>query len=195
MFATGFDAMTGALLAIDIRGRDGVVAAGRRGPTGPRTYLGLGVAGFPNLFTITGPGSPSVLTQHDRVDRAARRLDRATASTYLRERGIAAIEATPEAEDAWVDHVNEVGDFTLYPPANSWYMGANVPGKPRVFMPYIGGVGVYREKCDEVARERLRGLRPDPGGRAGLSGWEPPGGGAAGATRRPARGRAVPTTG
>ena len=156
VFATGFDAMTGALLNIDIRGRRGCTLAGAWA-AGPRTYLGLAVAGFPNLFTITGPGSPSVLSNmivsiEQHVDWIADCL------AHLRAHGHAAIEATVEAQDAWVAHVNEVGHMTLYPRARSWYMGANVPGKPRVFMPYIGGVGVYREQCDAVAAAGYAGF-------------------------------------
>jgi cyclohexanone monooxygenase len=157
VFATGFDAMTGALLKIDIRGRGGHALA-EKWEGGPRTYLGLAIAGFPNLFTITGPGSPSVLSNmivsiEQHVDWIADCL------AHLRAHGHAAIEATVEAEDAWVAHVNDVGHMTLYPLAKSWYMGANVPGKPRVFMPYIGGVGVYREKCDAVAAGGYAGFR------------------------------------
>ena len=149
VFATGFDAMTGALLKMDIRGRGGL-ALRDKWAAGPRTYLGLAVAGFPNLFTITGPGSPSVLSNmivsiEQHVDWIADCLRQLRAQDRQR------IEATVEAEEAWVTHVNEVGHLTLYPRAKSWYMGANVPGKPRIFMPYIGGVGVYRQKCDEVA--------------------------------------------
>jgi cation diffusion facilitator CzcD-associated flavoprotein CzcO len=160
VFATGFDAMTGSLLAVDIKGRDGE-SLRDKWAAGPRTYLGLLSAGFPNLFMITGPGSPSVLSNmmvsiEQHVDFVAECVD------YLREHDKAVIEPTVEAEDAWVDHVNEAGDATLYPQANSWYMGANVPGKPRVFMPYIGGVGVYREKCEEVVANGYEGfeLRP-----------------------------------
>ena len=114
-------------------------------------------AGFPNLFMITGPGSPSVLSNmmvsiEQHVDWIA------DCMAYLRTRGLDCIEATQAAEDAWVAHVNEVADTTLYPQANSWYMGANIPGKPRVFMPYIGGVGAYRENCDEIAAEGYRGF-------------------------------------
>jgi cyclohexanone monooxygenase len=156
VFATGFDAMTGALLNIDIRGR-----GGRRLDAewagGPRTYLGITIAGFPNLFTITGPGSPSVLS--NMIVSIEQHVDWiADCVAYLRERGLATIEATAEAQDAWVQHVNEVGHMTLYPLAPSWYMGANIPGKPRVFMPYIGGVGVYRQKCDEIARKGYEGF-------------------------------------
>ena len=156
VFATGFDAMTGALLKIDICGR-----GGRRiqdaWAEGPRSYLGLSVAGFPNFFTITGPGSPSVLSNmivsiEQHVDWVADCL------VYLRQAHHASIEATPEAQATWVQHVNDVGNMTLYPLAKSWYMGANVPGKPSVFMPYIGGVGVYRQKCDEVAAKGYEGF-------------------------------------
>jgi len=156
VFAIGFDAMTGALLGIDIRGRGGQTLRDTWS-AGPRTYLGLTVAGFPNLFMITGPGSPSVLSNmivsiEQHVDWIADCL------TSMRTHGQATIEATPEAEAEWVAHVNAVGDMTLYPLANSWYVGANIPGKPRVFMPYVGGVGVYREKCDDVARKGYEGF-------------------------------------
>jgi cyclohexanone monooxygenase len=156
VFATGFDAMTGALLDIDIRGRGGRPLR-EEWAAGPRTYLGLAIAGFPNLFTITGPGSPSVLSNmivsiEQHVDWIADCL------TYLGRHGHASIEATPEAQEAWVRHVDEVGHMTLYPLAKSWYMGANIPGKPRVFMPYIGGVGAYRQKCNEVAAKGYEGF-------------------------------------
>jgi len=156
VFATGFDAMTGALLNIDIRGRGGRPLRDMWA-LGPRTYLGISIAGFPNFFTITGPGSPSVLSNmivsiEQHVDWIADCL------TYLGRHGHASIEATTEAQEAWVQHVNDVGHMTLYPLAKSWYMGANVPGKPRIFMPYIGGVGVYRQKCDEVAAKGYEGF-------------------------------------
>jgi cyclohexanone monooxygenase len=156
VFATGFDAMTGALLAVDIRGRAGQRLS-EKWAAGPRTYLGLAVAGFPNLFAITGPGSPSVLSNmivsiEQHVDWIAGCI------AYLRAHDHATIEATVEAEDAWVAHVNEVGHATLYPRANSWYMGANVPGKPRIFMPYIGGVGTYRQICADVAAKGYQGF-------------------------------------
>jgi cation diffusion facilitator CzcD-associated flavoprotein CzcO len=157
VFATGFDAMTGALLNVDIHGRGGQRLQ-EAWAAGPRTYLGLSVAGFPNFFTITGPGSPSVLSNmivsiEQHVDWIADCL------VHLRQRGLASIEATAEAQEAWVQHVSEVGHMTLYPLAESWYMGANVPGKPRVLMPYIGGVGVYRQKCDEVAAKGYEGFQ------------------------------------
>ena len=156
VFAIGFDAMTGTLLAIDIRGRGGRPLR-EKWAEGPRTYLGLSVAGFPNLFMITGPGSPSVLSNmivsiEQHVDWIADCL------VHLRDRGLSTIEATVAGEDAWVSHVSEVGHSTLYPLANSWYMGANIPGKPRVFLPYIGGVGAYRRKCDEVAARGYAGF-------------------------------------
>ena len=156
VFATGFDAMTGALLSIDIRGRTGTMLR-EKWAAGPRTYLGVATAGFPNLFTITGPGSPSVLSNmivsiEQHVDWIADCL------VYLREHDLGGIEANVEAEDGWVAHVNEVGHATLYPLASSWYMGANVPGKPRIFMPYVGGVGAYRQKCDDVAAKGYEGF-------------------------------------
>jgi len=156
VFATGFDAMTGALLNIDIRGRGGQTLR-EKWAAGPRTYLGLAMAGFPNLFTITGPGSPSVLSNmivsiEQHVDWITECLE------YMRAHGHHRIEATPEAEAAWVAHVNDVGNLTLYPLAKSWYTGANVAGKPRIFMPYIGGVGVYRQKCDEIAGKGYAGF-------------------------------------
>ena len=129
--------MTGALLKIDIRGRDGLTLR-EKWAAGPRTYLGLQVAGFPNLFTITGPGSPSVLTQHDGLHRAARRLDRRLHRHTLAATATTRIEAEPRPRTSWVGHVNEVADTTLSRRCNSWYLGANIPGKPRVFMPYIG---------------------------------------------------------
>ncbi|GAA1205879.1 flavin-containing monooxygenase [Pseudonocardia alaniniphila] len=156
IFATGFDAMTGALTAIDIRGKGGV-ALREKWAEGPRSYLGVAVAGFPNLFTITGPSSPSVLS--NMIVSIEQHVDWITdCAAYMRERGIGAIEATTEAEDGWVAHVEEAGNATLYPTADSWYMGSNVPGKPRVFMAYIGGVGAYRQLCDEVAAKGYEGF-------------------------------------
>jgi len=156
VFATGFDAMTGALLNIDIRGRAGRTLKATWA-AGPRTYLGIAIAGFPNLFTITGPGSPSVLS--NMIVSIEQHVDWiADCIAYLSQHGRDGIEATAEAEEAWVAHVNEVGHATLYPLAKSWYMGANVPGKPRIFMPYIGGVGVYRQKCDDVAAKGYAGF-------------------------------------
>ena len=151
VFATGFDAMTGALDRIDIRGRDGN-ALRDAWADGPRTLLGLQVAGFPNLFTVTGPGSPSVhanmvvaIEQH--TDWIADCL------VHLRARGARTIEATVEAQNAWVEHVASivVGTVKASDACNSWYTGANVPGKPRVYLAYAGGQPAYRAKCDAVA--------------------------------------------
>ena len=155
IYATGFDAMTGALLRIDIRGRDGR-ALQDAWAAGPRTYLGLGVEGFPNLFTITGPGSPSVLTNmmvsiQQHVEWIADCIG------YLDDQGHATIEASLDAQDAWVDFVNSVASFTLFPTCNSWYLGANVPGKTRVFMP-LPGFPTYAEQCDKVAEEGYSGF-------------------------------------
>jgi cation diffusion facilitator CzcD-associated flavoprotein CzcO len=156
VFATGFDAMTGALVSVDIRGRDGLTLK-EKWHEGTRTYLGLMVAGFPNFFTITGPASPSVFSNmmisiEQHVDWIG------DAMAHMRAEGKASIESTKEAEDGWVQHNIEVGNATLYPLANSWYMGSNVPGKPRMLMPYIGGVGVYRQECDEIVNEGYRGF-------------------------------------
>jgi cyclohexanone monooxygenase len=160
VFATGFDAMTGAILGIDLRGRGGARLA-EKWAAGPRAYLGLAIAGFPNLFTITGPGSPSVLS--NMVVSIEQHVDWIAACiTHMRARDCAAIEATVRAEDAWVAHVNEAGKATLYPHANSWYMGANIPGKPRIFMPYVGGVGAYRRRCDEIAASGYEGFTLTP---------------------------------
>jgi cation diffusion facilitator CzcD-associated flavoprotein CzcO len=157
VFATGFDAMTGPLLRVDVRGR-GDRPLGDKWSAGPRTYLGIATAGFPNLFILTGPGSPSVLSNmviaiEQHVDWIADCL------SFMAANGLAAIEATVEAEDAWVDHVNQLANATLFPRANSWYMGANVPGKPRVFLPYVGGFPQYRSTCDDVAANGYRGFR------------------------------------
>ncbi len=156
VYATGFDAMTGSLTNVDIRGRAGT-SLKESWSAGPRTYLGLGSAGFPNLFMITGPGSPSVLS--NMVVSIEQHVDWVVdAIEHLDSHDLASIEPTVQAQDEWVDHVNLIASFTLYPKANSWYMGANVPGKPRVFMPYAGGVGAYRQKCDQVAANGYEGF-------------------------------------
>jgi cyclohexanone monooxygenase len=156
VYATGFDAMTGALTRVDIRGRDGA-SLRDEWAAGPRTYLGIASAGFPNLFMITGPGSPSVLT--NMMMSIEQHVDWVTdAIVYLKEAGLSSIEPTRQAQDDWVGHVNEIASYTLFPKANSWYMGANVPGKTRVFMPYAGGLDVYRVKCDEVASNDYEGF-------------------------------------
>ena len=165
IYATGFDAMTGALLRIDIRGRGGRTLQDAWA-AGPRTYLGLGVEGFPNLFTITGPGSPSVLTNmlvsiQQHVEWIADCIG------YLDEQGHATIEPTLEAQDEWVDFVNTVAGFTLFPTCNSWYLGANVPGKTRVFMP-LPGFPTYVERATGGRRLRASSLTADePAPRAG----------------------------
>ncbi len=156
VFATGFDAMTGALLGVDIRGRAGRMLKDEWS-AGPRSYLGLQVAGFPNLFTITGPGSPSVLSNMI-VSIEQHVVWITDCIAHMRAHRMRSIEATVDAQDAWVDHVNEVANFTLFPQANSWYIGANIPGKPRVFMPYVGGVGAYAQKCEEVAANNYEGF-------------------------------------
>ncbi|WP_067855980.1 flavin-containing monooxygenase [Nocardia shimofusensis] len=156
IFATGFDAMTGSMSRIDIRGRDGRELR-EEWAAGPRTYLGLAVAGFPNMFILTGAGSPSVLANmvlmaEQHVDWIAGCLD------HLDEHGFTTVEATEEAVDEWVTECNEKAAATLFPSANSWYMGANIPGKPRVFMPYIGGFGNYNAICAEVAAAGYKGF-------------------------------------
>ena len=156
VLVTGFDAITGALLKIDIRGRDGV-ALSEKWTEGPRAYLGLTTAGFPNLFMITGPGSPSVLSNvlvsiEQHVDWISDCL------VYMRDHGATRIEPHREAEDAWVSHVNEVADASLRSKVGSWYDGANIPGKARVFMPYIGGLPAYAQKCADVAAHGYKGF-------------------------------------
>lgn len=156
VFATGFDAMTGALLAIDICGRAGKRLADEW-RDGPRTYLGVAASGFPNLFMITGPGSPSVLSNMViSIEQHVEFIVDLIAS--MRTRGATAVEAQADAQQAWVAHVAEVAETTLFPQANSWYMGANIPGKPRVFLPYVGGVGPYRQKCEEIAASGYAGF-------------------------------------
>ncbi|WP_397399338.1 flavin-containing monooxygenase [Phenylobacterium sp.] len=156
VYAIGFDAMTGALGKVDIRGRGGETLKDEWAD-GPRTYLGLMVAGFPNLFIVTGPGSPSVLCNMAvAIEQHVEWISDCIG--WMGERQMGAIEATTAAQDAWVEHVNEVAAPTIFPLANSWYMGANVPGKPQVFMPYIGGFPVYRDKCNEVAANGYEGF-------------------------------------
>ena len=154
--ATGYDALTGALLAIDITGRQGQQLTDKWAD-GPRTFLGLMTAGFPNLFIVTGPGSPSVLVNmvvgiEQHVDWICDCL------TYLDRENLQVMEAQTDAENRWVDHVNAVADKTLFPLANSWFLGANIPGKPRVFMPYAERIGVYRQQCQAVADKGYEGF-------------------------------------
>ena len=159
VFATGFDAMTGPLKALNLKGRGGRTLD-QQWTDGPHTYLGITVAGFPNLFTITGPQSPSVLSNmpvsiEQHVEWITDCIDN------MRKTGKTTIEATPKAQEQWVAHVNEVVNATLMTGANSWYMSANIPGKPRAFLPYLGpaGVGGYRQKCDEVAAKGYEGFQ------------------------------------
>ena len=148
VLATGFDAMTGALLAMDIRGRDGLQLKDAW-QAGPRTYLGLAIVGFPNLFIISGPGSPSVLS--NMVVSIEQHVNWITTCIqYMESRGVRVLEAKQKLQDAWVEHVNQLASNTLFPTCSSWYLGANIPGKPRVFMPYVGGFPTYVDKCQEV---------------------------------------------
>ena len=161
--ATGFDAMTGPLTRIDITGCGGR-SLKEKWADGPRAYLGLMTSGFPNLFLITGPGSPSVLS--NMVVSIEQHVDLVTDTiAHMQSNGLAAIDALPGAEDEWVDHVMEVADGTQFTDAScsSWYLGANIDGKARVFMPYVGGVGRYREHCDEVVAGGYRGFALTPG--------------------------------
>lgn len=156
VFAIGFDAITGALTDIDIRGVDGEQLR-EKWTYGPRTYLGLQTAGFPNLFMVTGPGSPSVLSNmivsiEQHVDFIADCL------AHLYRSNLDRIEASTDAEERWMAHVADLGANTLYPQADSWYVGANIPGKPRIFMPYVAGCGQYRRECDEVVARGYEGF-------------------------------------
>ncbi len=156
VFATGYDAVTGALDRIDIRGKGGQ-SLKEKWSHGPRTYLGLMASGFPNFFMITGPGSPSILTNvvvaiEQHVDWIARCLER------MQAQGLQVAEALSGAEEEWVSHVNEVASKTLFPTTNSWYMGANIPGKPRAFLPYVGGFANYTAICEKVISENYKGF-------------------------------------
>ncbi len=156
VFATGYDAMTGTFLRMDIRGRNGAELRDKWSD-GPKTYLGLAMANFPNMFMITGPGSPSVLSNmpvsiEQHVEWISDFVE------YLREHDVDVVDVEQQAEDEWVQHVNDVAEQTMYMLADSWYLGANIPGKPRVFMPYAGGVGAYREHCDQIASDGYTGF-------------------------------------
>jgi len=156
VFATGFDAMTGALHKIEIVGKNGI-ALKDKWSDGPRTYLGLNTAGFPNLFMITGPGSPSVLSNMiQSIEQHVEFI--AQAMKHMRDNKFSTIEADRKAEDEWVEVVNGIASMTLYPQCNSWYLGANVPGKPRVFMPYLGFPS-YVQKCEEVVNRGYQGFK------------------------------------
>jgi len=154
--ATGYDALTGALLNIDVHGRGGMTLR-QKWSQGPRNYLGLMTSGFPNMFIVTGPGSPSVLANvvvgiEHHIEWIADCIN------FLRANGLRTIEATPQAEDRWVEHVNKAANKTLFPLANSWWLGANVPGKPRVFMPYVVKFGHYRRECQQAADNGYEGF-------------------------------------
>lgn len=156
VFATGFDAMTGSQVAVDIVGKGGTTLR-EKWATGPRNHLGLLSAGFPNLFTVIGPLSPSVLS--NAVVAIEQHVEWiADCIAHLRRNGITEIDATPRAEDDWCAHVADLASRTLYPDVASWYTGANVPGKPRVFLAYTGGLDRYRAECDAVARDGYRGF-------------------------------------
>jgi cation diffusion facilitator CzcD-associated flavoprotein CzcO/acetyl esterase/lipase len=157
VLATGFDAMTGPIVAVDFTGLDGLSLAGKWAD-GPRTYLGLMTAGFPNLFFITGPGSPSVLSNMAvSIEQHVNWV--AACVNHARAQALDLVEPTAAAEAGWVQHVEDFGNLTLYPRASSWYTGANVPGKPRVFLPYVGGVDAYRRVCDAVVARGYLGFR------------------------------------
>jgi cyclohexanone monooxygenase len=159
--ATGFAAMTGSFDRIRITGRDGL-ALTKKWEAGPRTFLGLTTNGFPNFFTITGPGSPSVLASM--VQSIEQHVDWiADCVAHLRDIGAASIEPTLEDEDAWVEHVNEVAEISLRSTCSSWYVGANIPGRPRVFMPYIGGFPIYVDRCNQVMDKGFEGFMIDGG--------------------------------
>jgi cyclohexanone monooxygenase len=156
VFAVGFDAITGALSEIDIRGRGGRRLA-QEWAAGPRTLLGIQTAGFPNLFLITGPGSPSVLSNmvvsiEQHVDWIADCLQ------HLRRSDLDTIEPSPQAQAQWMAHVDALAQATLYPRARSWYVGANIPGKPREFSIYVAGCGNYRRECDEIVAAGYAGF-------------------------------------
>jgi cyclohexanone monooxygenase len=156
IFAIGFDAISGALTAIDIRGRQ-QRALRDAWQSGPRAYLGVQVADFPNLFLVTGPGSPSVLS--NMVVSIEQHVDWiAAAINHLRSHGFDTMEATSDAEDAWMVHVDDLAGQTLYPRANSWYVGANIPGKRHPFPVYVAGCGPYRHEADAIAAEGYRGF-------------------------------------
>ena len=156
IYATGFDAMTGTLLKMDIRGRGGVPLK-EKWADGPVTYLGVAAQGFPNMFMITGPQSPSVLANmpiaiEQHVEWIADCID------HMREQGLDSIEALSEAEDGWMALHTQIADATMIPQTDSWWVGANIPGKKRILYPFLGGMPMYRGKCDEVAANSYEGF-------------------------------------
>ena len=159
VYATGFDAMTGALSRIDVRGRDGVLLRDYWATEGPVSYLGLAVAGFPNLFIVQGPGSPSAATNF--VAALEQHVEWIAACLkHLRDSGTRTIEALPEAQREWVEHATSIVAATVlvHPSCNSWYNGANVPGKKRMYMGYTAGIPEYRRRCDEIATAGYQGF-------------------------------------
>jgi len=159
VFATGFDAMTGPYNKIEIRGWGGQLLR-EKWAEGPHTYLGVMSAGFPNLFAVTGPQSPSVLTNMPvAIEQHVEWIS--SLIGHMRDTGLEVVEPTREAEEGWVKHSQEVAHATLFPESATWYMGANIPGKPQVFLPYLGGLGPYRQKCDEVAANDYEGFAFD----------------------------------
>jgi cyclohexanone monooxygenase len=155
VLATGFDAMTGALFGVDIRGRGGL-ALNEKWAEGPRTFLGLATVDFPNFFVVTGPGSPSVLSNMvQSIEQHVEWISNCV--SYMENKGLRRIEAEAEAEQAWGEQVNAIADQTIFPSCNSWYLGANIPGKPRVFMPFLG-FSDYVAICDEVSGKGYPGF-------------------------------------
>ena len=157
VFATGYDAITGSLNAIEIRGRSGRTLK-EKWANGPTAYLGICSAGFPNMFLITGPGSPSVLCNvvvsiEQHIELMLELLDRA------QDEHVTLIEADEQAEARWAEHVAEIANGTLLVEANSWYLGANIPGKPRMFMPYAGGMASFDAECREIIQHDFEGFR------------------------------------
>jgi cyclohexanone monooxygenase len=152
VYATGFDAMTGALTRIDVRGRDGVLLRDVWASEGPVSYLGLAIAGFPNLFTVQGPGSPSAATNF--VAALEQHIEWiGDCIAHLKGNGYRTIDALPQAQQEWIEHTTSLVAPTVlvHPSCNSWYNGANVPGKKRMYMGYTAGIPEYRRRCDEIA--------------------------------------------
>ena len=161
VYATGFDAITGALLRMDIRGRDDLPLR-KDWEAGSRSFLGVAIAGFPNLFIVTGPGSPSVLS--NMIVSIEQHVEWITdCIAYLRAHEIATIEACSDTQSTWMKNVGVVADYTLFSKGESWYKGSNIPGKPRLFLPYLGGVGTFRDICHAIAAEGYSGFT--------LQGW------------------------
>jgi len=157
VFATGFDAMTGSLLKLNIEGVNGR-KLNDDWRAGPQTYLGLQIPGYPNLFTITGPGSPSVLCNlPPAIEQHVEWIT--DCIKHMQNHALTTVQTSDEASQQWQKEVDRAANATLLPQVkHSWYLGANVPGKPRVFMPYAGGLSHYRSICDEVVAENYRGL-------------------------------------